>query len=76
MAEVRGRVISRSAFFDAGTTSPIDCTHLMTKLTKDCSAWQEWKGQIPFIFKGGLVELHSESQWRHGIFSSFVFSMY
>jgi putative NADH-flavin reductase len=38
---------TRSAIFDAGTTSRINVADFMSKLINDNNAWQMWKGQMP-----------------------------
>ena len=41
---------TRSAIFDAGTTSRINVAHFMAKLTNDSETWQMWKGAMPVIY--------------------------
>lgn len=41
---------TRSAIFDAGTTSRINVAHFMAQLIDDDGAWQTWKGRMPVIY--------------------------
>ena len=41
---------TRSAIFDAGTTSRINVGHFMADLISDCATWAKWKGQMPVIY--------------------------
>jgi len=41
---------TRSAIFDAGTTSRINVGHFMAKLITDQETWIKWKGQMPVIY--------------------------
>ena len=41
---------TRSAIFDAGTTSRINVANFMSKLINDTNTWQMWKGQMPVIY--------------------------
>jgi putative NADH-flavin reductase len=41
---------TRSAIFDAGTTSRINVANFMSKLINDNNIWQKWKGQMPVIY--------------------------
>lgn len=41
---------TRSAIFNAGTTSRINVAHFMAKLIIDNETWQRWKGQMPVIY--------------------------
>ncbi len=41
---------TRSAIFDAGTTSRINVAHFMTELITNENAWSRWKGQMPVIY--------------------------
>ncbi len=41
---------TRSAIFDAGTTSRINVAHFMTDLMTDHNIWSSWKGQMPVIY--------------------------
>jgi nucleoside-diphosphate-sugar epimerase len=41
---------TRSAIFDAGTTSRINVGHFMTELITDHETWIKWKGQMPVIY--------------------------
>jgi len=41
---------TRSAIFDAGTTSRINVGHFMAELITDSDAWSKWKGQMPVIY--------------------------
>lgn len=41
---------TRSALFDAGTTSRINVGHFMAELIADGEIWSKWKGQMPVIY--------------------------
>ena len=41
---------TRSAIFDAGTTSRINVGHFMADLIADGDTWNKWKGQMPVIY--------------------------
>ena len=41
---------TRSAIFDAGTTSRINVGHFMAALITDDGIWSKWKGQMPVIY--------------------------
>ena len=41
---------TRSAIFDAGTTSRINVGHFMAELITDDELWAAWKGQMPVIY--------------------------
>ena len=41
---------TRSAIFDAGTTSRINVGHFMADLITDHEIWNKWKGQMPVIY--------------------------
>ena len=41
---------TRSAIFDAGTTSRINVGHFMAELITDHDTWTKWKGQMPVIY--------------------------
>jgi len=41
---------TRSAIFDAGTTSRINVGHFMADLMADRDTWNKWKGQMPVIY--------------------------
>ena len=41
---------TRSAIFDAGTTSRINVGHSMAELITDGGVWSKWKGQMPVIY--------------------------
>lgn len=41
---------TRSAIFDAGTTSRINVGHFMASLLLDRSLWNQWKGKMPVIY--------------------------
>lgn len=41
---------TRSAIFDAGTTSRINVAHFMAELITDQDTWAKWKGQMPVIY--------------------------
>lgn len=41
---------TRSAIFDAGTTSRINVGHFMAELITDDGLWEQWKGTMPVIY--------------------------
>ena len=41
---------TRSAIFDAGTTSRINVGHFMADLISNHDTWNKWKGQMPVIY--------------------------
>ena len=41
---------TRSAIFDAGSTSRINVAHFMADLITDEATWKKWKGQMPVIY--------------------------
>ncbi len=41
---------TRSAIFDAGTTSRINVGHFMAELITSEQSWNDWKGQMPVIY--------------------------
>lgn len=41
---------TRSAIFDAGTTSRINVAHFMADLISDPTVWSQWKEQMPVIY--------------------------
>ena len=41
---------TRSAIFNAGTTSRITVGHFMAELITDDGTWSKWKGQMPVIY--------------------------
>jgi hypothetical protein len=41
---------TRSAIFNAGTTSRINVAHFMADLIADDETWIRWKGQMPVIY--------------------------
>ena len=41
---------TRSAIFDAGTTSRINVGHFMAELITDQATWSKWKGKMPVIY--------------------------
>jgi len=41
---------TRSAIFDAGTTSRINVSHFMVDLITGQETWTKWKGQMPVIY--------------------------
>lgn len=46
---------TRSAIFDAGTTSRINVAHFMSRLITDPETWRAWKGQMPVIYNQTLA---------------------
>lgn len=44
---------TRSAIFDAGSTSRINVAHFMVDLLTDNETWSKWKGQMPVIYNEG-----------------------
>ena len=41
---------TRSAIFDAGSTSRINVGHFMRELIRDEATWERWKGQMPVLY--------------------------
>jgi hypothetical protein len=41
---------TRSAIFDAGSTSRINVAHFMARLITEADIWNQWKGQMPVIY--------------------------
>ncbi len=41
---------TRSAIFNAGTTSRINVGHFMAKLITDNDIWNKWKGRMPVVY--------------------------
>jgi nucleoside-diphosphate-sugar epimerase len=41
---------TRSAIFDAGSTSRINVAHFMAELITDDHTWSRWRGQMPVIY--------------------------
>lgn len=41
---------TRSAIFDAGSTSRINVAHFMADLITDDGTWNRWKGQMPVLY--------------------------
>lgn len=41
---------TRSAIFDAGTTSRINVSHFMAELITSNDTWDKWKGRMPVIY--------------------------
>jgi hypothetical protein len=41
---------TRSAIFDAGSTSRINVAHFMARLITEEDIWNRWKGQMPVIY--------------------------
>jgi hypothetical protein len=41
---------TRSAIFDAGTTSRINVAHFMVALVNADSTWVKWRGKMPVIY--------------------------
>ena len=41
---------TRSAIFNAGTTSRINVGHFMAELITDDETWSKWQGQMPVIY--------------------------
>lgn len=48
---------TRSAIFDAGTTSRINVAHFMAELINSNGTWDIWQGKMPVIY-------NSASAWR------------
>ena len=46
---------TRSAIFDAGTTSRINVGNFMADLITDHDTWNKWKGQMPVIYNKASV---------------------
>lgn len=44
---------TRSAIFNAGSTSRINVAHFMAELITDDDTWARWKGQMPVIYNQG-----------------------
>ena len=44
---------TRSAIFNAGTTSRVNVANFMSKLINKTETWQLWKGQMPVIYNQG-----------------------
>lgn len=42
---------TRSAIFNAGKISRVNVAHFMTKLINNSDVWDQWKGQMPVIYK-------------------------
>lgn len=54
---------TRSAIFNAGTTSRMNVGHFMAELILDSSTWFKWKGKMPVIYNktcNASVENHRE----------------
>ncbi|MBF0277914.1 MAG: SDR family oxidoreductase [SAR324 cluster bacterium] len=49
---------TRSAIFDAGTTSRINVGHFMAELIMDSNTWSRWKGQMPVIYNKKKMSLN------------------
>lgn len=47
---------TRSAIFDAGTTSRINVAHFMANLIDSSNIWKMWQGQMPVIYNKALSE--------------------
>lgn len=47
---------TRSAIFDAGTTSRINVAHFMANLIDSSNNWKMWQGQMPVIYNKALSE--------------------
>lgn len=45
---------TRSAIFNAGTTSRINVAHFMADLMTDGDIWNRWKGKMPVIYNKGF----------------------
>jgi nucleoside-diphosphate-sugar epimerase len=45
----------RSAIFNAGKTSRINCAHFMADLITEDAVWQQWKGQMPVVYNKSSV---------------------
>jgi nucleoside-diphosphate-sugar epimerase len=44
---------TRSAIFDAGSTSRINVAYFMARLITEDDIWNQWKGQMPVIYNKG-----------------------
>lgn len=51
---------TRSAIFDAGTTSRINVAHFMADLITDAEVWASWKGQMPVIYNESAAQADAE----------------
>jgi hypothetical protein len=47
---------TRSALFDAGTTSRVNVGHFMAELITDHGTWIRWKGQMPVLYNKARKE--------------------
>jgi nucleoside-diphosphate-sugar epimerase len=47
---------TRSAIFDAGTTSRVNVGHFMAELITDHGTWIRWKGQMPVLYNKARKE--------------------
>jgi nucleoside-diphosphate-sugar epimerase len=47
---------TRSALFDAGTTSRVNVGHFMAELITDHGTWIRWKGQMPVLYNKARLE--------------------
>ena len=47
---------TRSAIFDAGTTSRINVAHFMAKLIESDSTWEMWRGKMPVIYNKAAAQ--------------------
>lgn len=47
---------TRSAIFDAGTTSRINVAHFIANLIDSSNIWKMWQGQMPVIYNKALSE--------------------
>ena len=45
---------TRSAIFDAGSTSRINVAHFMARLITEDDLWNKWQGQMPVIYNKAL----------------------
>ena len=45
---------TRSAIFDAGSTSRINVAHFMARLITEDGLWNKWQGQMPVIYNKAL----------------------
>lgn len=43
-----------SAIFGSGKTSRINVAHFMAELMTDDACWEQWKGEMPVIYKKGM----------------------
>lgn len=46
---------TRSAIFDAGSTSRINVAHFMAELTDSGSTWEVWRGKMSVIYNKNLA---------------------